>query len=333
MAYPPLATGRRPRRRATVAVFLVIAVTIGIVAVAVRLRTERRDSIDYLAAAKEIADDQIVIAGSLADLLASLGDLERQDILGRVADLDRELEDLSDLLGGVTVTAAVGEANGFFAVAVSSWSAAIAGLDDAIIEILDGVDEGRAGETMLADVLEDLRVGDRAYERFREEVRGLDAELRAPEYPQITYVVRSQELLYDARLIADRLRATLRFEENRDVSVRATTDPEALGSADGIPVVPDSETFSVQAIVTNVGNVAAEIITVSFSLTEVGGEGLEERSEIVALLEPGRATTVAFEDIALVAGAGYRLRISAMITDDDVPDNNVWELDFIRNQP
>ena len=118
MAYPPLATGRRPRRRATVAVFLVIAVTIGIVAVAVRLRTERRDSIDYLAAAKEIADDQIVIAGSLADLLASLGDLERQDILGRVADLDRELEDLSDLLGGVTVTAAVGEANGFFAVAV-----------------------------------------------------------------------------------------------------------------------------------------------------------------------------------------------------------------------
>ena len=333
MAYPPLATSRRPRRRVTVVALLVVAVTIGLVALAVRFRTERRDAIDYLAAAKQLADDQVPMSGSLSDLLGSLDDLERPDILGRVSGLDQEFQDLAALLDAVIVTAAMGEVNGFFVVAVSSWGAALGALDVAIVEVLDGVDDGRAGELMLAEAFADLRVGDRAYERFRAAVDELDPELRAPEFPDVAYVVGQQPLLYDAKVIANRLRATLRFEENRDVSVRATTDPEPLGSADGVPVVPDSESFAVQVVVTNEGNVAADLITVSFTLTQVGGEGFEERSEIVAMLDAGGATTVLFGDIMLEPGAGYRLRIAADIAHDDVPDNNVWELDFIRNQP
>ena len=333
MAYPPPAASRRPRRRATAVFLLLLAVTLGVVALAVRFRTERRDAIDYLAVAKEIADDEIAMASSLSDLLKSLDDLDRPDILNRLAALEVEAGDLLQMLEETTVTAAVGEVNGFFVVALTSWNSAVAGLDDAIVEILDGEGDGRLGDSMLAGAFADLRVGDRAYSRFREAVRLLDAELRAPEYPEFSYVDREVEVLYDATVISDRLRATLRFVENRDISVRATTDPEPLGSANGVPVVPDSETFIVQVVITNEGNVAAESIMVSASVVPFAGTTSDDRSEMVDLLTPGEATTVVFAGFVLASGEGYRLRVEATVADDDVPDNNVWELDFIRNEP
>ncbi len=139
--------------------------------------------------------------------------------------------------------------------------------------------------------------------------------------------------MYDAVLVTDRLQSTLRFEENRDVSVRATTDPEPLRSDDGLRIIPDSESFSVQAVVTNEGNVAAELITVSIRLVAAGGDTSDERSEIVAVLEPGEATTVSFEDFVLAPSVAYELEVSAQIPDDDVPDNNVWEIIVVRNEP
>jgi hypothetical protein len=263
----------------------------------------------------------------------SLGELDRPDILERVSDLDAEFRALVTKLDGATVTAAVGEANGFFVVAVAAWGDGLAEMDDAITEILDGEDDGRLGETMLDRAYSNLRVGDRAYAGFRAAVATLDEELRAPAFPEFGYFDPDRAAFYNAALMTDRLRATLRFEENRDVSVRATTEPEPLGANGGIPVVPDSETFLVIVVVTNEGNVSAELVTVTMRLSEVGGDGLEERSEIVPAMEPGEATTVTFDELVLEPGSGYELSVAAEFTDDDVPDNNMWELDFIRNQP
>jgi hypothetical protein len=332
MAYPPLSSSRRPRRRATIAILIIVGLVIGIIALAVRYRTERRDSVDYFALAKEIADDQVLIASGLADLFTTLGDLERPDILDRVSGLGAESEAMRKLLDSATVTAAVGRANGYLTVATASWDEALNALDEAIIEILDGEGDGRRGEVMLGSAFDDLRVGDRAYQLFRESLDDLEPDLVTRDYPDFGYVSGDREILYDAAVIANHLRTTLRFEENRDISVRATTEPEPLGSENGVHVVPDSDSFSVQVVVTNEGNVTAELITVALRLSSIGA-GSEERSEIVAVLEPGEATTVLFADFVLVPGVVYELQLDAMIPDDDVPDNNVWELTFIRNEP
>ena len=333
MAYPPLSASRRPRRRATVAILVSLALVLGVIALAVRYRTERRDSVDYLAIAKEISDDHLVLSSGLADLFKTLGDLERPDILGRVADIAAESTAMMGWLDGVTVTVEVGEVNGFFIVATSSWHNALAGLEEAIVEILDGEGDGRVGDLMLTSAFADLRVGDRAYAGFRNSLARVDPDLVTWEYPDFGYVAGDRKILFDATVIADHLRTTLRFEENRDISVRATTDPEPLGSDNGVRVVPDSETFSVQVVVTNEGNVTAKLITVGLKLFEAGGDAPDERSEIVPVLDPGEATSVLFADFVLSPGVAYELRVTADIDDDDVPDNNRWDLIFIRNEP
>ncbi len=333
MAYPPLAASRRPRRRATVAILLIITLVSGIIALAVRYRTERRDSVDYLALVKEISDDQALVATGLADLFTTMGDLERPDIVGRITRLDTEVQDMLGLFEEVTVTVAVGEANGFFVVAASSWAGGLSVLSDAIIEVLDGEGDGRLGVAMLDAGFADLRVGDRAYQLFRQSLDRIDSDLVTREYADFGYVAGEREILYDAAAIANHLRTTLRFVENRDVSVRATTDPEPLGSENGIRVVPDSDAFSVQVVVTNEGNVSVELITVTSRLGAAGGDESDERSEIVAVLEPGEATTVLFADFVLVPGVVYELQVGADISDDDVPDNNLWNLILIRNEP
>ena len=333
MAYPPLSASRRPRRRATVAVLVIVGLVLGVVALAVRYRTERRDSVDYLAVVKEISDDHLVLSSGLADLFTTLGDLERPDILGRIADIAAESTDMLDLLDNVTVTAEVGEANGFFIVATSSWHSAFEGLELAIVEVLDGEGDGRVGDSMLATAFADLRVGDRAYAGFRSSVARVDPDLVTWEYPDFGYVAGDREILFDAVVISGHLRSTLGLEENRDISVRATTDPEPLGSDNGVRVVPDSESFSVQVVVTNEGNVTAELITVGLKLFAAGDDAPDERSEIVPVLNPGEATSVLFADFVLTPGVAYELQVTAAIDDDDVPDNNRWDLIFIRNEP
>ena len=312
---------------------LILTLVFGIIALAVRYRTERRDSVDYLALAKQISDDQALAATGLADLFMTLDDLERPDIMGRITRLDMELQDMVRLLEEVTVTVGVGEANGFFVVAASTWASGLSLLSDAIIEVLDGEGDGRLGVAMLDAGFADLRVGDRAYELFRQSLVRIDSDLVTRDYLDFGYVAGEREVLYDAAEIADRLRTTLRFVENRDVSVRATTDPEPLGSENGVRVVPDSDAFSVQVVATNEGNVSVELITVMSRLAAAGGGESDERSEIVALLGPGEATTVLFADFVLVPGVVYELQVGADISDDDVPDNNLWSLILIRNEP
>ena len=78
------------------------------------------------------------LASGLADLFATMGDLERPNILDRLAGVFLESDAMRKALAEATVTAAVGEANGYFVVAITSWNNSLGSLDKAIIEILDG---------------------------------------------------------------------------------------------------------------------------------------------------------------------------------------------------
>jgi hypothetical protein len=332
MAYPPHAPVARSRRRRRIALFITVAVVIAVIALAVRYRTDERVSLDYLAMAQEVAVDEESIAASLGDLFLEIGDLERPDILERIDALSTESVTLLARVESTEIAAPVTEAHGFLLVAVESWNEGLVAMDEAIIQILDEEGEGRTGDSMLAEVFDDLGVGDRAYAGFQRAVADIDPDLVTREYPFVAYVGGENVALFDAVAVADRLRLIRKLEEAHDVSVTATTDPAPLGSQNDVPVVPESDSFVVSAVVTNEGNLPEELIQVRMTLT-AGGEVRPsiERNELIPVLGPGEATTRTFEQIDLEPGTLYELRVTATIAEDSAIANNEWKLVFIRN--
>jgi hypothetical protein len=163
----------------------------------------------------------------------------------------------------------------------------------------------------------------------------MDPELVTLEYPVFGYTESPRDEVYDAVTVAGRMRVILKLEVNHDVAVTATTEPEPLGESNGFPVVPDSESFGVQAVVTNTGNLAEESILVQLFLDPRNQEEpTVDIQTLVPFLDAGEAKTVVFEDLPLVAGSLYELRVSATIDrEDGSTDDNVWELVFYRNGP
>jgi hypothetical protein len=332
MAYPPYAPVARSRRRRRIALFITIAVVIAVIALAVRYRTDERVSLDYLAMAQEVAEDQEAMAASLGDLFTEIGDLERPDILERIEALSTDSVALVERVGAAEVAGPVTEAHGFLLVAVESWNEGLVEMDEAIIQILDEDGEGRTGESMLAAVFDDLSVGDRAYAGFQRTVAEIDPALVTREYPAVFYTGGENVALFDAVAVAERLRLIRKLEEAHDVSVTVSTEPEPLGTQNGVPVVPDTEDFVVSAVVTNEGNLPEELIQVR--LTLAAGDEVRpsiERNELIPVLGPGEATTRTFDQIELVPGTLYELRVTVTIAEDKAIENNEWKLVFVRN--
>lgn len=321
------------RRRRRMIVLAVVAIIIGLFALAVRYRTEERRTTEYLGLAIQIAENESGLSESLRQMLTDLGDLERQDLLNQIDSLGAQVSNDVQALSDQEVPAAVAKAHGFLSVALSSWQSAITSMDDAVLLILDTDEEGLSGEAALTNVFELLRVGDLAFDGFLESRLELEGDVSAEPIDDVDYVAPGTENLFDGPTIAERLRNTIKLDGRHDISVTARTDPTPLGEQNGRPVVPSSETYAVLAVITNEGNLREESISVTMSLERSsGGEGAVTREQLVLSLDPGQATTIEFSDLELVPGELYDLQVTASITQDADPFNNTFNLSFFRNQ-
>ena len=332
MAYAPPALRRRTRRRRTLVTVIVVAVLFGIVALAVRSRTDRRVAVDYFDSVKAIVDDEAVLASRLAEIFTGVGDLERNDILERLAEIAAESAELRIALSEVELTNALGEAHGFLTVALSSWDDAMSLLEASLVEVLDGADL-QTGESMLENAFDLLRIGDRAYFGFIDALSRLDPELLSLEFGAVGFAADERSALYDAPILAARLRAILKLEGDHDVSVIASIDPEPLVEQGSVPIVPNAETFIVNLVVSNAGNLVEELILVSLVGNPQSAD-VEQISlqSIVPFLDPGTSTTVSFDvSDLIVPGELYELRAEVQIAQDDSLENNSWSLVLVRN--
>ncbi|MDJ0961355.1 MAG: hypothetical protein QNJ88_11895 [Acidimicrobiia bacterium] len=313
-------------------IFLILATLAGVIALAVRYRTDRRVAVDYLDAAKLIADDEQLLSAGLGEVFIGVGDLERQEILDRVEELASTSADVRDALAELETTAAVAEAHGFLTVAVGAWDDAFATMGDAIVEVLDGPDV-QTGDAALRAAFDLLRIGDRAFFGFTEAVARIEADVMPPEYPAVAFAGGDRSALYDSVAIASRLRNIVKLEGDHDVSIIVTIDPEPLVQEGSIPIVPNAEQFIVNLVVSNEGNLLENRITVSLEGDPQSADvEMIDLQQLVPSLEAGSSTTVTFDVSDLVVpGELYELRARAIIPEDETPDNNSWSLVLVRN--
>jgi len=314
-------------------VLVLFGVAVGLIALAVRYRTEERRTTDYLALVTEIAQNQQGLAVSVTQLMTDLGGLDREDLLNQIDSLGAQVSTDVQALAAQDVPAAVSEAHGFMTVALRSWQGAITSMDEAMLLVLDSEEETRTGEVALTRVFEQLRVGDLAYVGFLEARSRIEADEASGTIAEVEYVSVGEDTLFNGEVIAGRLRNTRNLDGRHDISVTARTVPAPLGEQNGRPVVPDAETYSVLAVVTNEGNLPEERIFVTMELgLSAGDDSPIMREQLILLLEPGQATTIEFADLELQPGALYNLQLAASITQDADPLNNRFELVFFRNQ-
>jgi hypothetical protein len=334
MAYSDFGPHRRSRRRRNVLVLVTLLAIIGVLVLAVRYRTERRQGIDYMATAQEVAAEHAEMADQLGTVLASLGEEERPAVLLRLESMATRSLGLRRQIEELEVTRPIAEVAGLMTVAVRSWDDGIGSVDDAIVAILDAEEGDRSGDDALRSAFELLSLGDRAYLGVLDGVVRLDPEIVPAEFPAVSYTKGEFAALYDAEIIADRLRASGGLTELRDITVVGATIPEPVSEGiGGIWTIPASDAFSAQVTVSNTGNVVAEKISVLVTLQkQASSDDVTALSQVIPAIEPGESVTIPFENLEVEPGQVYT--ITATVSFDDGPDetdDNTWDLVFERN--
>lgn len=334
MAYTDFGPPRRSRRRRNVVVLILLLAVIGVLTLAVRYRTERRESIDYLSTAKEVAVQHAAMADRLGTLFQELGVEDRPAIILRLESLAAESHDYRMQLEDIAVTRPVAEVSGFMAVAVVSWDDAVAAIDDAIVAVLDAEEGDLSGDEALWSAFQLLRVGDRAYAGVIAGIAELDPEIVPAAFPEVSYAGGRYAALYDAPVIAERLRQMPTLSESRDVQLTAATVPEPVNEgAAGIWTIPASDTLVLEVTVSNTGNVTAELVTVVVTLQKANSsEAIPPLGQVIPAIPPGKSEVLAFENLDVEPGNVYTITAEASFEDGpDAVDDNTWTLSFERN--
>ena len=191
-------------------------------------------------------------------------------------------------------------------------------MDEAITQILDEEGEGRTGDSMLAEVFDDLSVGDRAYVGFQRTVAGIDPDLVTREYP-VGGLHRRRERGVVRRGCRRRPACGLSASSTRPTTSRSRCRPirSRWARRTASRSFPTATRSWCRPLSPTRAICPRNSIQVRLTLT-AGGEVRPsiERNELIPVLGPGEATTRTFDQIDLVPGTLYELRVTATIAED-----------------
>jgi hypothetical protein len=332
MGYASFPPARRARRRRRILVALVGVLIVAVGVFAARYRTEARGVADYVAVTESAVELQAQAATELEATFLSLSTIDRPELLRRLAEMHATTVEAANAIGTVAVPASVAEAHGYLMVAARSWEQALGLLDEAVVAVVD--ESGGSGSSeALEEALVLLKVGDTAYAQFLARADSFDDAIAGGDFAAFAFTSFDGVVRFDPGTVSTRLAAVYQLGSRRNISVSALTDPEVIGERNGVPVVPFSEHFVVQAVIANEGNETEEQVSVVLELIATNrDEAPITITQTIASLTPGEAKTCIFDGIELTPGGLYELIIRAIVVDDASPDDNAWQMVFYRNE-
>jgi hypothetical protein len=328
MTYPAL---RRRRRRRVIAVVVAVGVILAAVFAVGRARSDRQVTREYLDVAMAVATGEEDAAARFVALVEDLEDLERPQLVEVLDLLETESARLATELNEAKPPEGdeVAQAHSFLAIAVGAWRDGLKAAREAMLTLSEDPLEPNA-ILLLDAAIEDLHVGDSAYEEFAAMVRVEGTQTLAAPYPAVRFIPQAEVEAYDAEAIARRILEAPALGVVDNVAIAdIKLEPGPVGERSGIPLVPWSDTLDAEATVSNRGSELVETITVDLTLVSNEGE-LFEASQGIEALEPGDLVTVAFTGLPVQEGRIYELEFSLPGGDDDDTDDTV-SFRFIRN--
>lgn len=321
---------RRRRRRRVLAAGIGLVMILALAYAVTRWQGERQVSREYLDQALEFADGEADLAARLADLLDRLEQVGRPGMVTVLDELQKGTRQLAaDLEEAGSPPGQLSGGSLYLHIAADRWQAGIEYLRRGLLALSESaVDPSGLG--WVERGLTELQVGDAAFAGFLETLQDVDTSAMSRDFPAAAFVAGGDPTTYSAEDLARRLVMTPGLEATRNIAVADLhLDPAPVGEQVGLPVVPLSESLSVEVTVANRGSARVGSIEVTLDLLSTEGTIYQDRQS-AGSLEPGAATAVAFADLPVEPGGLYEVIVSLVGEDDDPSDDQV-DFIFIRN--
>lgn len=330
MTYTPAI--RRRRRRRTILTFAIVGIVMAVAYAVTRAQGEAEVTRAYLDIVYEVTTGQASAATSFSEMLIGIESFTRPRMLQTLDGIEARSDELVTLLASGNPPDGLERADMWLQMASTSWRNGLSHARAGLVALASNpVDTDGSGAASLARGLIDLRVGDRAYQGFMSEVSGVDTTLLGGSFPSVVFVPAASEPLFDPVSLARRMFLTPGLTSMDDLAVAdIRLDPAAVGTSDGLPVVPISASQSIEATIVNRGNTDRTEITVSLQLVSSDGEEYTATVEIDAIAG-GAARSVAFADLPIKAGTFYQVLVFVPPGDDE-PDNDSITFRFAVNE-
>lgn len=219
--------------------------------------------------------------------------------------------------------------------ALEAWSDGVEGLSIAILQAADDPEDDTV-ISITGDALADLRAGDNLYQN-------LQAEFGREEIPEPVGPLADVRLspgdggLFSQTqsYVAAARRSTngLGLRPGLRVS-QVVSDPEWEINVDRQAVVPNTESITFTAVITNAGNIASATESVQMTVQTTEEEEAEPVAAVAEIppLQPNGQTTVEFTAVEVVPDVLYTISVELILTDPDSdPTDNLLEVEFTVN--
>ncbi len=272
-------------------------------------------------------------AGPYEDSVVDIGETGRVRLIELSDDV---LEGVSEVRAMIADAPSDPEMAGSLAIleeAAGAWETGVGAFRTQLLRAADEPDAVGV-EVTLTNSLIDLLAGDRLYVRFVDGYGRAGAEPPVAGFPDVSLLSDGYPIGGAATQLVELARsADSPFRLRPNVSIdQVVTDPELVLNTDEQLVAVYTETLSVNVVVVNDGNGASDPVDLSLEL--VGPlENPLRLSATVDALSPGSKTTVSFEELAVIPGGTYQLRLTLPLAEnEEQSEDNLQAFTFRVNE-
>jgi hypothetical protein len=324
----------RPRRSAVARLLWPAVLTAAAVVAVVTSGAgdDTRAELEYLQAMHDHVSEISLGSDSLRVVISRLARIERDELVIATDAIREDLDAALELAEGIPPSESLVAVNALFRESAEAWTIGLSGFTSAILAAADDPASTVVVDN-IANSLTELRAGDRLYADLVEELEREEVPAPVGPMPAVVMVPADGEILSLSQAYVEAARSV-----NSGIGLRPglrissiVSNPLWRVNPTDQAVMPATGVAIFSVLVTNVGNVASDPVTVQFTLTG-DTEPLVLEQQLTAL-EPGKQTAVIFTDVEVQSGGIYEVVASLPegIPDTD-PDDNAITVVFTVNE-
>ena len=209
-------------------------------------------------------------------------------------------------------------------IAATAWLRGLEIFESSILILVDKPNSQKIEENIATSIAE-LSIGDTAYAEFLTLMTIRNQDSYIPFLYEIEYIgIEDSSSRFADLLVQKARRSSGGLFLRRDISISAIQfEPKHIAKTEDGFYVLESESITLNIVVTNEGNITEYDIVLIVLVTDEDSNTVYEKTQKEAILEPGRSKTIQIEAIKLSPGVEYEwiIKLEEVEKEEEIDDN------------